>query len=128
MSEKSGKYSAVLKGSSRTADKFVARLPDGMRDALANSARNRHISMNARIVQFLEAGLANEDSDTPNHNGTRQWIPGVGQLIEVDGARAVIDGFQLDVKSNILVAYKTLHRPGAVMTAPLDEVKPITLS
>ena len=43
--------------SSRTADKFVVRLPDGMRDRIAEVAREQHRSMNSEIIARLESSL-----------------------------------------------------------------------
>lgn len=42
---------------SRTADKFVVRLPDGMRERLASVARDHHRSMNSEIISRLERSL-----------------------------------------------------------------------
>lgn len=53
--------------SSRTADKFVVRLPDGMRERVAEVARDHHRSMNSEIIARLEQSLAQEDgSDQPS--------------------------------------------------------------
>ena len=46
--------------SSRTADKFVVRLPDGMRERIADVARNHHRSMNTEIISRLEQSLFQE--------------------------------------------------------------------
>jgi plasmid stability protein len=46
--------------SSRTADKFVVRLPDGMREKIATRARTHHRSMNSEIISVLERDLAIE--------------------------------------------------------------------
>lgn len=46
--------------SSRTADKFVIRLPEGMRDHIAEVARHHHRSMNSEIIARLEQSLAQE--------------------------------------------------------------------
>ena len=46
--------------SSRTADKFVVRLPDGMRERIAEVARNPHRSMNSEIIARLEQSLIQE--------------------------------------------------------------------
>ena len=46
--------------SSRTADKFVVRLPDGMRERIAEVARNHHRSMNSEIIARLEQSLMHE--------------------------------------------------------------------
>jgi plasmid stability protein len=42
---------------SRTADKFVVRLPDGMREHIAVVARQHHRSMNSEIIARLEHSL-----------------------------------------------------------------------
>ena len=39
---------------SRTADQFVVRFPDGMRDRIAEAAKANNRSMNAEIVSRLE--------------------------------------------------------------------------
>lgn len=44
---------------SRTADKFVVRLPDGMRERVAEVARANHRSMNSEIIDRLEQSLLN---------------------------------------------------------------------
>ena len=49
-------------GNSRAADKFVVRLPDGMRDKVAEVARQSHRSMNSEIVARLEESLHFEAS------------------------------------------------------------------
>lgn len=49
-------------GNSRDADKFVVRLPDGMRERVAEHARAAHISMNSLVVQAVEQML-DRDSD-----------------------------------------------------------------
>jgi len=46
--------------SSRTADKFVVRLPEGMRDRIAEVARTQHRSMNSEIIARLESSLQQE--------------------------------------------------------------------
>lgn len=42
---------------SRTADKFVVRLPDGMRDAVGFRAKGNHRSMNSEIISTLDMHL-----------------------------------------------------------------------
>ena len=46
--------------SSRTAEKFVVRLPEGMRERIAGVARNHHRSMNSEIIARLEKSLIQE--------------------------------------------------------------------
>ena len=43
------------------ADKFIVRMPDGMRDRIARLAKDQGRSMNAQVVAMLEKGL--EDGD-----------------------------------------------------------------
>lgn len=43
---------------SRTADKFIVRLPEGMRDQLAQASTASHYSMNTFFLQALEEKLA----------------------------------------------------------------------
>ena len=45
---------------SRKLDKFILRLPDGMRDAIAASAKANNRSMNAEIILRLENSFAPE--------------------------------------------------------------------
>lgn len=45
---------------SRTADKFVVRLPDGLRGRIFDVAANNHRSMNSEIVARLERSIAVE--------------------------------------------------------------------
>lgn len=47
--------------SSRTAEKFVVRLPEGMRERIAGVARNHHRSMNSEIIARLERSLVQEE-------------------------------------------------------------------
>lgn len=49
--------------SSRTADKFVVRLPDGMREKIAEVARLTHRSMNSEIIARLEESLIQTDKE-----------------------------------------------------------------
>ena len=44
-------------GNSRTADKFVVRLPDGMRDRVNQQAESAYASMNSWIIQAIEEKL-----------------------------------------------------------------------
>ena len=54
------------KYSSRTADKFVIRLPDGMRTRIEDVAKQNHRSMNAELVRRIEHSLLEDEG----HDGT----------------------------------------------------------
>lgn len=51
----------TLRGKSRTADKFVLRMPDGMRDRVEGLAETNHRSMNAEIIRRLERSFFTTD-------------------------------------------------------------------
>ena len=64
--------------SSRTADKFVLRLPDGMRDRIAQVARDQHRSMNSEIIARLQHSLQS-DSRTLETDPVRLDSPELSQ-------------------------------------------------
>ncbi|MFD9897493.1 Arc family DNA-binding protein [Mesorhizobium sp. NPDC059025] len=51
----------VQESESRSLDKVIVRLPDGMRERLKKAAEANNRSMNAEIVARLETGLLDED-------------------------------------------------------------------
>ncbi|GGM17013.1 Arc family DNA-binding protein [Pseudomonas asuensis] len=51
---------ALRSYSTRTAEKFVLRLPEGMRERIAEVARNHHRSMNSEIISYLEQSLVQD--------------------------------------------------------------------
>lgn len=74
---------------SRTADKFVVRLPEGMRERIAHVARVNHRSMNSEIIDRLERSMS-ETGDEPlvaevegllvEHD--ESWHPALNMLVE----------------------------------------------
>lgn len=69
--------------SSRTADKFVIRLPDGMRENVAVLAKDRHQSMNSYMVAKLERAVA---IDIGEHT---PYTPVLGMLLEHKESQSV---------------------------------------
>jgi hypothetical protein len=72
--------------SSRSADKFVVRLPDGMREKIADVARGHHRSMNSEIIARLEASLMAEGHIDVEEGELEAlppegWMPGIGQFV-----------------------------------------------
>jgi hypothetical protein len=53
---------------SRTADKYILRLPDGMRDLIATTAKTNNRTMNAEIVARLQNSFETEHSTESNLN------------------------------------------------------------
>lgn len=48
---------------SRTAEQFVVRFPDGMRDRIAEAAKQNNRSMNAEIIARLHQSFDTRDTD-----------------------------------------------------------------
>lgn len=70
--------------SSRTADKFVVRLPDGMRERIADVARNHHRSMNSEIIARLERSLiqlGDEEGGAALQLDNQELLPHEQQLL-----------------------------------------------
>ncbi len=55
----------MFNGESRVADKFVVRMPEGMRERIAEIAKGNHRSMNAEIIIGLEK-LVDDCTHVPN--------------------------------------------------------------
>ncbi|OXS89933.1 hypothetical protein B7H01_19870 [Pandoraea apista] len=53
----------MTKAPSRTADQFVVRFPDGMRDRIASAAKDSGRSMNAEIVARLEKSFQRDTDE-----------------------------------------------------------------
>ena len=70
---------------SQNQDKFIARLPDGMRDRLKKVAEQNSRSMNAELVEALKAYL---DSEEPKLPGVAQPT---GSQSEAPATKADID-------------------------------------
>jgi hypothetical protein len=73
----------ILRGTDQTSDKFVLRLPDGMRDAIAEMAERSGRSMNAEIVNALAAYIA--QGDEPDRT-------------TIKGLRGTLDDVQRELK------------------------------
>lgn len=50
---------------SQTADKFMLRMPDGMRNEIRDRAEANRRSMNAEIVHILDRALITEEAKGP---------------------------------------------------------------
>jgi plasmid stability protein len=111
--------------SSRTADKFVVRLPDGMRERIAEVARTHHRSMNSEIIARLEKSM-----DTPEQEeGTVEveaegvlWNPSMGMLVKTPAGIGAIQG--VHYSDNTL---ETVKITVDGKSYPLKDIKPIWL-
>lgn len=118
---------------SRTADKFVVRLPDGMRSRLAEVARENHRSMNSEIVVRLADSLdASELLQEPepfkldgNPPEEEFWSPRIGALVEYPGGYGVVAEFFLQ-RGQVFVELDAMHSAGrSRATVPLASVRPV---
>jgi len=66
-------------------DKFMLRFPDGMRDAIADRAKENGRSMNSEIIQILEDTLRIESGDLGMavHSTQRQLMQAHQQIMEL---------------------------------------------
>ncbi|MNO12939.1 Arc-like DNA binding domain protein [compost metagenome] len=90
--------------SSRTADKFVVRLPDGMREQIADVAKDNHRSMNSEIISRLKKSLDTPDSDggTVEVDGEGVlWNPSLGMLVKTPDGIGAIEGVHYASKDNL---------------------------
>lgn len=102
----SGQYS------SRTADKFVVRLPNGMRERIAAAAEDSRRSMNSEIVNRIEQTLiedmlkdhpsktfeVNSEGNLSVSDTIGPWIPQQGMLVSKrdDSSQVyMLDGFMV---------------------------------
>lgn len=103
--------------SSRYADKFVVRLPDGLRPIIDKMSRERHISMNTLFVQTMIQRVNMEGEEFVSQNlavgDEAGWTPSIGMVVEIKGdpenegnAVSVIEGFELDGKGGLLAKLK----------------------
>lgn len=79
---------------SRTADKFVVRMPDGLRERIAKVAHSSHRSMNSEIIDRLERSLV-EDGEPVVVDGLlveheESWQPALDMLVETPAMEPAI--------------------------------------
>lgn len=111
---------------SRSADKFVVRLPDGMRERIADVARVHHRSMNSEIISRLTKSLGAPDQidgsvEIEAPEGTL-WNPSVGMLVKTPYGLGAIQGVRYsdDTLDSVLIGVDEKWYP-------LKDIKPIWL-
>lgn len=119
--------------SSRTADKFVVRLPDGMRGQIANKARRHHRSMNSQIVAILAKDLEMEYVEEPAESNVGFQVH-VGLLVKyrndsgIDEA-SVIRDITVNAKGVFVtfteeIGFIVNHQLIEPVWYPIDRIKP----
>lgn len=109
-----------IAGNSRDADKFVVRLPDGLREIIASIGREQHRSMNSVIVTTLIKMVNEHGTEFVEQNlevgDEAGWTPSIGMVVEIKPEHenkapqvAVITGFEWG-PDNALLANLKGHR------------------
>lgn len=102
----------LSKYSSRTADKFVVRLPEGMRSRIGEVAKGNHRSMNSEIIARLENSLDDTGMNSANEVDAASITPAEARLLanframSVRQQRAMIDIITRDEVAEPLVEAK----------------------
>lgn len=117
----------MTKQTSREADKFVIRLPEGLRDRICQVAASNHRSMNAEMVDRLLKSLDNqalvEEDVTSSTDRPTTWTPVRGMLVIYKEEQHEIGDFVLGGKKTHGECYlKSMSEPVA-----LTELKPLRL-
>ena len=60
----------------QTQDKFIARLPDGLRERLKTAANRNKRSMNAELIHALELHLTTEEYNVDLETAREAWRDG----------------------------------------------------
>lgn len=122
--------------SSRTADKFVVRLPDGMREKIAEVARTHHRSMNSEIIARLETSIMEEEKrnnpvlHVDDASGITipvvdAWTPRVGMLIRFRlDAKKVGNILDFDQAEDGTIWADLDLLDGNRVSAPIDHLQP----
>lgn len=102
---------------SRTADKFVIRLLDGMRDQLSSVAKDEHISMNSLVIRILEDGL---------NPSVIKWTPVVGMVVTVksNGKPALLEKIYIEDGVVICKVNETFSGNTASYPLPVTALQP----
>lgn len=118
---------------SRTADKFVVRLPEGMRDKISKVAKGNNRSMNSEIIHRLECSMEGKGGGVGLSTG-KLWIPAVGQIVQVKDKAGyyLIDSYSVshgELLLNLADGSTSQGKDGGVdkmlFSATLDDVEPV---
>jgi hypothetical protein len=102
--------------STQTQDKFVLRLPDGVRDQIKASAERNNRSMNAEIVVAIQMFLGITGDDAPL-DPTDEAVYNLGGLPEEEQLRRIIAGSAKTMYAQLKLA---MRAPPADISNPPD--------
>ena len=136
--------------SSRTADKFVVRLPDGMRERIAAISECKHRSMNSQIIYWLEQCLEVEEENPEGFSKEAlieafseidpadclivplqepKFVPAPGMPVRVknDGGVWIVKRYvaREDEVKVILECFKDDSNHTAMLDVALDQLEPV---
>lgn len=97
--------------SSRTADKFVVRLPDEMRERIAEIAKTHHRSMNSQMINWMTICV---DLEMAGIAVTRDSLAVAANILEVSDKPVI----QLSYGEVVQVPEGYLHPTGSKTKAP----------
>ena len=66
---------------SQVQDRFMLRLPDGMRGQIASAAKQNNRSMNAEIVRRLEASFASQKMTVDAISRQNEFLSRLGEVM-----------------------------------------------
>lgn len=122
-----------------TADKFVARFPDGLRERLKDASKVSKRSMNSELVhrlilsldQDLAPTLVGDQLAPSTEAGGVRWQPYLGQLVVYQEVVGEITGFMVGkgvVSCNVQPMGKARAKPVTVELWPVNQgVSPFTI-
>jgi hypothetical protein len=112
------KTSVPRRFASRTADKFVVRLPEGLRDDMRAAAAANSRSTNAEIVNRLLESL---------HDDSNSWTPVVGMLVNTPQGVGVLRNI-LVTEEDEIVASVAVGADAWTYLCPLNQISPFKVS
>lgn len=126
----------VMNGDSRTADKFVVRLPEDMRARITSRASAEHRSMNSFIIRALRTALDSVEQSSVREETLAsellefkpQFVPGMPCRFHEfpdnagDLLIGLIEGFSFNDKGELRAAVRASD--GVLWTLSYDSLNP----
>lgn len=119
--------------SSRSADKFVVRLPDGMRETIAELGRQNHRSMNSEIIARLTVSIK-ADGVGADHDKELgpivPWEPAAGKAIWARNEKGLVAPaiiHKLAFSNTTLGMDVCFHDSETLVWREFDDVRPFRI-
>lgn len=114
---------------SRNADKFVLRMPEGLRDQIKDMAQANRRSMNQQLLVML----TNQSESIPVQP-EETWIPQIGQLVQLRDSFKVSDNVEMGVivgfvrVKGVLCARIETEGSSTIVYEDLNKICPVRIS